>query len=204
MNKHSKKDLIFIDIETTGLDIRKDCCIEIGAIRCAHDGKRIAVWDAKVTPAIPVNIDAAAINGYSNAEWETATSFQSAISGLYHKMLNVSSEPYQFVSWFGFDFDIIERQCEDTRIQCPLGATPRINAADVLFPLVLTERVASRRLTDVADFLGLPPRTSHRALADAETLCAVWFEYLQQFNLAWCSGEIAQSAVRRIKQWLSR
>ena len=82
-------DLVFVDIETTGMDSRVQEIIEIGLLRVSQswqDGVPTFVeqfaWNAKISPKHIETADPAAlrINGYSADGWSGATELSEALA----------------------------------------------------------------------------------------------------------------------------
>lgn len=67
------KDLVFVDVETTGLSPTEDSILQVAAIRTDHTGKTVkASLNLKVKPTTPVHPKAAEVNGYTEAGWVDA------------------------------------------------------------------------------------------------------------------------------------
>lgn len=68
------KDLVFVDVETTGLSPQEDSILQVAVIRTDHTGENVkATLNIKVKPTTPVHPQAAAVNGYTPQAWEDAT-----------------------------------------------------------------------------------------------------------------------------------
>lgn len=76
-------DILFVDVETTGLNPGSDSILQIGAIRTDPSGQTIkATLNMKVKPTTPVDPRAAAVNGYTPQAWEDAIEAATAASQL--------------------------------------------------------------------------------------------------------------------------
>ena len=74
------RDHIFIDLETTGLDPSTGDIIEVAAIRTDNVGNLIATYSDKITPKVPVTIEASRVNGYTEEKWAQAISIEAAMA----------------------------------------------------------------------------------------------------------------------------
>jgi DNA polymerase III epsilon subunit-like protein len=76
-------DLLFLDVETTGLDARAHSVISIGAIRTDDTGAVVkATLNMKVRPTTAVDPRAAAVNGYTEEAWLDAADPETAAAAL--------------------------------------------------------------------------------------------------------------------------
>lgn len=67
MELNLKKPLIFLDLETTGLDISKDRIVEIALLKINPNGSEEEVLK-RVNPEIPIPAEAAAVHGIKNED----------------------------------------------------------------------------------------------------------------------------------------
>ncbi len=61
-----KKDLVFFDIESTGLNVLQDRIIQIALVKYPADGGIAQVLSLVVNPGIPISEDASRIHGYTD------------------------------------------------------------------------------------------------------------------------------------------
>ena len=204
MNKHMSKDVVCIDVESTGTDVYTDEVIEIGAVRCNSAGDCLGQFKTKVQFTRPCSPQAASVNGYNYLDWDEAVSFRDAVNGLYSKIIGKYPTSCHIVSYFTFDQNILRHQCARERISFPFETLPWTNFADMVYPLVLTGRVDSRKLGDIAEYLGINEWEAHRALGDAQALSQCYFKFLEQFDHLFLSGAIATKAYQGIASFFSR
>jgi len=69
-----KKPLVFIDLETTGVNPRMDRIVEIAAVKLRPDGGR-ETWKKRINPQRPIPAETTAIHGISDADVATAPTF---------------------------------------------------------------------------------------------------------------------------------
>jgi DNA polymerase III epsilon subunit-like protein len=198
------KDLVFIAVEATGTDVYTDHVIEIGAIRSNSAGERIGSSHTRVQIQKTCTSQAASNNGHNPREWEDAVLFKDAIDRLYSSMFAKYPASCQIVSYFTFDQAILKNQCRYYNTTFPFENIPWMNFADMVYPLVLTGRVDSRKLGDIAEYLGITEWSAHRALGDAQALSQCYFEFLEQFDHLFLSGAIATKAYQGIASFFSR
>ena len=96
-------DVVFVDVETTGLDPEKDSVIQIGVVRTDYTGVEIKDrLSVKVLPTTQVHPQAAAVNGYTREAWVGASEPLAAA-----KQLHAISRGAEFAAhcvWFDVRF----------------------------------------------------------------------------------------------------
>ena len=87
MRKHS---FAFIDLETTGLNVRQHEIIEIGCVLTTPDLKVVEEFSLKIKPKNIANADPTAlkINHYNEKNWEKAVDLEDAIKIFAEKVKN--------------------------------------------------------------------------------------------------------------------
>jgi DNA polymerase-3 subunit epsilon len=157
----SSEPIAAIDVETTGLDPERDRVIEIAVVR--SDGPRRS-W--LVHPQCPIPPWNTAIHGISDAAVRRAPSFARIAREVLATVGDATPLAYNAPFDRGFLVAELSRA----------GVRDRLHGRWI-DPLRMAQRLPlrRRRLADVAAFLGVRPRGSHRALADAETALEVFF-----------------------------
>lgn len=75
MQLNIKNPLIFIDLETTGLDIVNDRIVEISALKLMPNGQR-EIKTRRVNPTIPISPEATAVHGITNDDVKDEPTFK--------------------------------------------------------------------------------------------------------------------------------
>lgn len=204
MNKHQSRDIVFIDIESTDVDETSATVIELGAARYTPNGDLLATYQRKIRPQSPVSLQAARVNGYSETSWIGAIPFSVALSVLNEKAFEDFPAKATIASYCMFDRNVIANQCKREGLAFPFEKIPWLNVADMTYPLVITGRVESRRLKDLASFLEIPPWTEHRAVEDAKALGACYFAYMSKISRGLLAGSIAASTLDKVGGYLKK
>jgi len=71
----TKKPLVVLDLETTGIWIEKDRIIEIAMIRCLPDGGK-EIYERKVNPAMPIPPVVSELTGIKDEDVKDAPYFK--------------------------------------------------------------------------------------------------------------------------------
>jgi DNA polymerase-3 subunit epsilon len=81
MEINIKNPLVFIDLETTGIDVVKDRIVEIAALKILPNGKQ-EVKTQRINPTIPIPAEATAIHGISNDDVKNEPPFKEIAKSL--------------------------------------------------------------------------------------------------------------------------
>ncbi|NJB86245.1 DNA polymerase-3 subunit epsilon [Lewinella marina] len=76
-------DLIFFDLEATGLNLTRDRIVQIALIKLFADGRPTEELEMKINPTVPVSAEATAIHGLTNADLQDAPTFAEVADRLY-------------------------------------------------------------------------------------------------------------------------
>lgn len=160
------KTVIALDLETTGLDPERDAVIEIGVVR--FEGERIEEeWSTLVNPGRPL------------------PAFITQLTGINDDMLSEAPRLSQVLgrleSLVG-DFPILGHSVAfDLAFLTRRGLFAFNDALDTFdLASVLLPSAPRYRLATLASTLGVPVRTSHRALQDAKTTHLVFCRLLER------------------------
>lgn len=76
-------DLVFFDLEATGLNIVQDRIVQVAMIKLFADGSAPQEMELKINPTIPVSEEAAAIHGMTNEDLKNEPTFAEVAQQLY-------------------------------------------------------------------------------------------------------------------------
>ena len=83
MNLPLTNDLVFFDLEATGLNVIKDRIVQVGFVKLFADGRPPEELEMKINPTVPVSAEAAAVHGLTNADLADCPTFQDVAQQLY-------------------------------------------------------------------------------------------------------------------------
>ncbi|MFT7121225.1 MAG: DNA polymerase-3 subunit epsilon [Neolewinella sp.] len=76
-------DLVFFDLEATGLNIVQDRIVQIAMVKLFADGREPEEMEMKINPTVPVSAEAEAIHGLSNADLADEPTFDKVAKQVY-------------------------------------------------------------------------------------------------------------------------
>jgi len=169
------RDLVFVDLETTGLDCDVHEILEIAAVRTTHGAERVvASFEHRVTPErIDVaEASALAINGYNPTEWLDAVACRVAlvdwcqILGRDEECIVVGHNP-------AFDQGFLRVGAKRLGIALP-RAKYLIDTASMAWPLCSAGSIDRLGLDRLCQLYKIPNDGAHRAMTDVRRCIAVY------------------------------
>jgi predicted DnaQ family exonuclease/DinG family helicase len=160
------KSFVAVDVETTGLDPKRDEIIEFGAVRVT-DGQITERFSELARPRSPIPLVIERITGIRNSDLEGKPPQELALS--------------RFVDFIGDSAVVMHNADFDTAfLRAKTGGMFDNRTYDTL-PLarIVLPTLQRHDLGTVARFLEIVPVESHRALADAETAALAWLALLR-------------------------
>jgi DNA polymerase-3 subunit epsilon len=165
----SEREYVALDLETTGLMAETDRIVEIGAVRFLVNGQEVGRFQRLVNPQRPMSPAAFAIHGLSDEDLALALPAREILP----EFLAFLGDPYTtslLAHNAAFDAGFLGRELGRAGLSIPTHSL-----FDTL-PLARRRlpRLASHRLDNLAQFLGLDPAGAHRALADSLRVKEIW------------------------------
>ncbi len=81
MEINVKNPLVFIDLETTGIDVINDRIVEISALKVMPNGKQ-EIKTRRINPTIPIPAEATAVHGINNEDVKNEQTFKEIAKSL--------------------------------------------------------------------------------------------------------------------------
>lgn len=160
-----------IDVETTGLDPRVDRIIEIAIIHM-RGGEVVDRWSSLLNPEQEVPDEVVKLTGIDPATLVTAPRFAEVAAEVVSRL-----EGRVFVAYnLAFDRAFVSHELE----RCGHVLPSRHFVDPLIFVRELHKGDGSKRLTAVAERLGIPLASAHRAADDAECAGLVLYALLHR------------------------
>jgi len=126
MKFNLKKDLVFFDVETTGLNVLKDRILQIGIIKYSKNVEEPEELKLLINPGIPISNESIKIHGITPADVANKPTFRQVAKQLYEFIGDADLAGYNsnrfdipmLMEEFyraGFDFEIEHRKLIDVQ-----------------------------------------------------------------------------------------
>lgn len=168
------RDLIFLDLETTGLNIKEDRIVELCAIKYRKDKTKIS-FHKYFNPNKEVSIEAEKIHGLSNDFLKDYQTFDESADELYEFFKDCDLGGYNCAS---FDIPILYEELAKCNKQLDVF---RINIID---SYILLSKYETRKLNDTYKrFFGEDIKDQHAAESDIKSTVRVFEKQVELYGL---------------------
>jgi len=180
----ARRNLLFTDSETLGLNPNNYELIELGAILTTPDGLKVLdQFEAKVQPRFPQLFEtkAAEVNGYNPVSWQPTMAPRDAAL----KFCGIAEDVTLVGQNIGFDEGHILAFLSKLDLK-PTWHYHKVDCAALAWPLFVKGRIKFVSLNTVREYFGLPKEvTPHRALQGAMAAREVYLKLMELYvNIA--------------------
>ena len=177
-----KRPLVVFDLETTGVNVKKDRIVELAAWRLHPSGKEDK-YTTLVNPEMPIPAPAAAVHKITDEEVAEAPTFAELSQELFDLFYNCDLGGYNCIK---FDIPLLQNEFDRVGVSIDLGASYVIDAMRIF------KHFEKHTLADAVKFYtGRPIADAHEAMADVKATVDVIAGQLFRYQLPLTVGEIA-------------
>jgi len=173
-----KRNLVFIDLEFTGLDPNVHEILEIGCVLVDPDLQVIKTFETKTIPEHSETADPASLvmNGYSEEKWKNAVPLKNAL-----EELNQLAKDAMFAGWnISSDWLFLDKGFQRFEIN-PIFDYHFIDAMSIAYVKFLhTDKPESLRLRNMAEYYGIEMGETHGALEDATATYKIFKKLMEK------------------------
>jgi len=174
MEKYLKKynDLVFVDVETTGLDPVNDRIIEIGIVKIDRD-ERISTFSQLINPGYKISKEVRLLTGIRLKDLESAPTFDDVLKDI----LDFIKADLFIAHNAKFDYDFLSEELFRHDLDLPLTHIDTIKLAKIFYPNYLTYSLDS-----IIARMKLSVEKRHRGLDDALVLWQFYQKLINDFG----------------------
>lgn len=185
--------LAVIDVETTGIDHQSECLTEVAAVRIEADGTETS-YVSFVKTDKPISPFITKLTGIATSDVSDAPPPEVVVKELITFIDGCSLAAHNAA----FDLAFLRHASRQAGLTFP--SRPVLDTLTLSRLTYSRERVGNHRLATMAEFIGVDPGQSHRALADATAAARVLIQLLHTSGLkpvdGWHSTDIAERQQR--------
>ena len=171
-------DLLFLDFETGGLSPITNDFVEVGCIRTDPSGRTVQEeYVTKVFPQKPVDVEAAAINGYSHEKW-AAEAVKPNVALM--KILSMARDTMLVCHNTPFDKAFLEAGMAAYRMRWP-GSYHSLDTVSLAMPLLRAGLVPNVRLQTLTTYFKIG-HEAHRAVGDVRACREIYLRLMEIYG----------------------
>ena len=171
-NQSLMDDYVVFDIETTGLSVKKNKIIEIGAVKVSG-GKITDRFSSFINPLEPISYKIETLTGISDDMVMDAP----LIKDILHKFLEFSKGCVLVAHNAEFDTGFIKNEANKQKLSCEFTIVDTVSLARILIP-----QISRYKLNNVAKALNIPLKNHHRAVDDAECTADIFVKFIKMLK----------------------
>lgn len=174
MNLTLKKDIVFLDIEATGLNVVRDRIVQLAMIKYFADGRAPEERDYLINPGIPISEEAMAVHGITPTDVARKPSF-----------VQLAQEIYDFVgqSDIGgyrsnqYDIPMLMEEFHRAGLEFELDGRQLVDVQRIFYKMEPRTLEAAHRF-----YCGSEMQGAHDALSDVRATIAVLDGQLKMYS----------------------
>ncbi len=174
MEFNLKKDLLFFDIESTGLNVIRDRIIQIGMVKYFASGKPTEEMVLLINPGIPISKEAERVHGITAKDLANKPSFQQVAQKIYDFIGDADLAGYNSNR---FDVPILMEEFDRVGIDWDIEHRKMIDVQRIFYKMESRTLKAAYRL-----YCGKELEDAHDALADVKATIDVLKGQLQRYD----------------------
>ena len=168
-NFYKDKTFVVFDIETTGLDVRKDKIIEIGAVK-VRNGEILEEFHSLINPNEELSKEIIKLTGIKNKMLENAPTIDEVLP----KFIEFISDFPLVAHNINFDGNFINAQCHKNGIELPKNSwIDTLEIARRKLPL------DNHKLETLVNYFKIKLDNHHRAVDDAKATMEIFYKLLE-------------------------
>ena len=174
MNLNLKKDIIFYDVEATGLNVIRDRIIQIGMIKYFADGRSPDEREYLVNPGVPISEESMAVHGITPADVARKPTFQQLAEELFNFIGDADLAGYHSNQ---YDLPMIMEEFARCGFELNLENRNLVDVQRIFFKMEPRTLGAAHRYYCGSEMVG-----AHDALSDVKATVAVLDGQLEMYK----------------------
>lgn len=166
-------DIVFFDLEATGLNIVQDRIVQVAMIKLFADGRAPEELEMKINPTVPVSAEAAAIHGMTNEDLKDEPVFTDVAQQLYDFIGDADLGGYNSNR---YDVPLLQEEFYRAGIYLDTSGRRLVDSQQIFY------RMEPRTLSAALKFYaGKEMENAHDALADVRATVDIFRGQLDKY-----------------------
>lgn len=166
-------DIVFFDLEATGLNIIQDRIVQVGMVKLFADGREPEELEMKINPTVPVSDEAAAIHGMTNEDLKDEPVFKDVAQQLFDFIGDADLGGYNSNR---YDVPLLQEEFYRAGLYLDTGKRRLLDAQQIFY------RMEPRTLSAALKFYaGKEMANAHDALADVRATVDIFKGQLDRY-----------------------
>lgn len=166
-------DLVFFDLEATGLNLTRDRIVQIALIKLFADGRPAEELEMKINPTVPISPEATSIHGLTNDDLKDAPTFSEVAQRLYDFIGDSDLGGYNSNR---YDVPLLQEEFYRAGLFLDTGSRRLIDAQHIFYQMEPRTLSAALRF-----YAGKEMTDAHDALADVRATVEVFRGQLRHY-----------------------
>jgi DNA polymerase-3 subunit epsilon len=167
-----ERPIVFLDLETTGLNIEDDRIVEFAFVKVMPDGERLT-RERRLNPGRPIPASATAIHGISDADVANCPTFRQVAKSLHEGLIGCDYGGFNLES---FDLKMLAAEFKRAGLILPVEGCAILDAKSLFH-----QREKRDLASAVRFYCGRELHNAHSALADIEATIDVFAAQLDRY-----------------------
>ncbi len=169
-----ERDLCFLDLEATGLNVVRDRIVQIGMVKFFADGRPPAEMYMLINPGIPISEEALAVHGITPQDVANKPTFQQVAQKIYDFIGNADLAGYNSTR---FDIPMLMEEFDRTGLSFDMEKRRSIDIQRIFYKMEPRTLKAALRF-----YCNEEMDDAHDALADVRATIAVFAGQLARYK----------------------
>ena len=174
MKFNLERDLIFFDIEATGLHVLRDRIIQIAMKKFFADGRKPALYEQMINPGIPISREAMEITGITPDDVRNKPTFRQVAAEIYEFIGESDLAGYNSNR---FDVPMLMEEFERAGHEFTIDSRRLIDVQRIFYRMEPRTLAAAHRF-----YCGTEMTDAHNAMSDVEATIAVLQGQLERYE----------------------
>ncbi len=191
MDFNLEKDLVFLDLEATGLHVIRDRIVQVGMVKYPADGSETSELNLTVKPGVPISKEASEVHGISNEDVANKPEFSEVAGKVVEFMGDADLAGYNLLS---YDVPMLLEELYRAGYEINMEDRKVVDVQRIFYKMEPRNLAAAYRF-----YCGKEMENAHDALVDVRATAEILKGQLEMYrgkDLKQDDGQVIQEPVK--------